>query len=202
MVPKICSMQECEKPHHSSGYCSAHYSRYKRNGSPDAGQAPRVKGATASQRFFAKVKKTQSCWEWHGAKNDRDGYGRFWLDNKIQLAHRASLKISGVAIPDNLFADHMCHNKSCVNPAHLRIVTKKQNGENHSGGPLSISKSGVRGVHWEARTGKWVAQVTSKGHGYFNARFALKADAESAAIAKRNEWFTHNDRDRIAANDE
>ncbi len=53
----------------------------------------------------------------------------------------------------------MCHNRACVNPAHLRPATKILNGQNRAGLNKN-NKSGVRGVHWATGAGCWVA----KGH--------------------------------------
>lgn len=90
--------------------------------------------------------------------------------------------------------DHTCFNPSCVNPEHLRPVTRKQNQENRS---RAIGGSGVRGVTWCKRKLKWKAQVRHSGKNYHAGYFTDLADAERAATAKRMELFTHNDRDRI-----
>lgn len=80
----------------------------------------------SEQRFWSKVNKTDSCWEWIAGK-DKDGYGQFWLNNKTRKAHRFSYELLKSKIPNHLVIDHLCENKKCVNPEHLKVVTTKQN---------------------------------------------------------------------------
>lgn len=81
-----------------------------------------------SDRFWSKVEKhdADDCWPWKGAI-DRSGYGQISVDGKTEGAHRVSVILDGRGIPPGLNIDHACRNRSCVNPAHLRIVTPLAN---------------------------------------------------------------------------
>lgn len=85
-------------------------------------------------RFRAKYAVAPSgCWEWTGAVNE-DGYGLFRAP-KEQRAHRYSYKHHVGPIPSGTEIDHACHNRRCVNPAHLRAVSHAENvaaGANHN----------------------------------------------------------------------
>jgi hypothetical protein len=81
------------------------------------------------ERFWAKVQKTDGCWLWTAATNEK-GYGVFCVDKKtndIQLAHRVSYRMHYGEIPDNLFVCHHCDNPTCCNPSHLFIGTPDDN---------------------------------------------------------------------------
>jgi len=157
-------------------------------------------GGKLKERFWAKVEKTDTCWNWTGSLVNK-GYGMI-RDHRstpvTQSAHRLSYKWHVGPIPEGLFIDHMCHNKACVNPAHLRAVTPKQNMENRAGAS-SNSKTGVRGVSWNKKLNRWLAQTGSGGRKIHVGNFDSIEEAEAAVIAKRNEVMTHNDLDRRAA---
>ncbi|UYL86613.1 HNH endonuclease [Arthrobacter phage RadFad] len=151
---------------------------------------------TFEQRFWEKVEKTEGCWNWTAAKNS--GYGRFQIGNKkLVQAHRVAYELTNGPIAPGLFIDHMCHNRACVNPAHLRTVTNKEDLENREGAQKT-SRSGIRGVYWNKAKGAYYAQVQHAGKRYFAGMHSTLEKAEAAAVAKRNELFTHNLADRTA----
>ena len=79
-------------------------------------------------RFWIKVivLEENNCWEWI-SKKDEDGYGRFWLHEKMQGAHRISYTLKYGQISKGLWILHKCNNTSCVNPNHLYAGTIKDN---------------------------------------------------------------------------
>lgn len=86
------------------------------------------------ERFWNKVDKSGDCWEWQATKT-RSGYGHFRVGNKLVSAHRFAYELEIGKIPDGLVIDHLCRNRSCVNPKHLEPVTSKINslrGINHN----------------------------------------------------------------------
>ena len=82
---------------------------------------------TPNERFDKKYLAVDSgCWEWQAALN-RGGYGVFSANGKYTLAHRFAYERWVGSIPDGLVLDHLCRNRSCVNPHHLEPVTTKEN---------------------------------------------------------------------------
>ncbi len=82
------------------------------------------------ERFLNKVNKTKTCWIWTAGKSScRMGYGRFWHNEKLKMAHRFSYEIFKGKIPKGLHLDHLCRNPICVNPDHLEPVTAYENAK-------------------------------------------------------------------------
>lgn len=106
-------------------------------------------------RFWPKVHITEGCWIWRAHLN-RDGYGVIKHEGKMAKAHRISFMLLVGDIPKGMQIDHICHNRRCVNPGHLRLCSNLENSRN------SLSKranrSGFKGVtrhgnRWQARIG-------------------------------------------------
>lgn len=87
----------------------------------------KIRGMNAAieRRFWAKVRKTSTCWLWTACLNK--GYGRFWPMGYGVYAHRFSLGLVGRQVPQGFEVDHLCGVKNCVRPTHLEIVLKAEN---------------------------------------------------------------------------
>lgn len=102
--------------------------RPNRDGSRIYGDTPR--------RFESKVNRDgpvsaalgSRCWVWTPPLRP-DGYGQFWVASKGRaiVAHRWSYEHHVGPIPEGLTLDHLCRNRSCVNPTHLEPVTRGEN---------------------------------------------------------------------------
>lgn len=95
-------------------------------------------------RFFNKVNKNgnNGCWEW-AACITKFGYGKFTYTPSFKIkktisAHRFALMLEGVELDPELVIDHICKNRKCVNPEHLRQVTHRQNSIDFSDSPSAM----------------------------------------------------------------
>lgn len=77
-------------------------------------------------RFWKKVYKTETCWLWTAGK-DKDGYGKFWLDEDTIRAHRVSWEMHNGPIPEEMDVLHSCDNPPCVRPSHLFLGDNADN---------------------------------------------------------------------------
>ena len=78
------------------------------------------------------------CWLW--MRNLYAGYGAFSLNLKPRPAHVASWLLRRGEIPAGMVIDHMCRVRSCVNPDHLRLVTRRVNCTENSVSPAALNR--------------------------------------------------------------
>ena len=79
-------------------------------------------------KFLAKVAFSDYCWDWIGPK-DKDGYGvaNVYIEKKRTTRRAHNVLTQGLV--NGLHADHICRNKGCVRPSHIRYVTLAKNNE-------------------------------------------------------------------------
>ena len=80
------------------------------------------------ERISSKISvdRLSGCWVWVACRYP-NGYGQIYWDGKMRLAHRIVYTLLIEEIPKGLDIDHLCRNRSCVNPKHLEPVTHREN---------------------------------------------------------------------------
>ena len=86
-------------------------------------------------RFWSKVNKTtDGCWEWTAA-SFANGYGQFWFGNTMVYAHRFSFEQHmKTKLNSDIHVHHICENKICINPFHLKAKTRFDHMSDHRKG--------------------------------------------------------------------
>lgn len=81
-----------------------------------------MKGIDKEKAFWSKVDQsdTYGCWPYKEYK-DKDGYGRFHLENGPIGAHVYAWLLTRKMdkVPDGKMILHTCDNRSCCQPGHL-----------------------------------------------------------------------------------
>lgn len=113
------------------------------------------------ERFCQKIviNNENDCWEWIGAKSII-GYGQFAPTSRrrggiLTSPHRFIWVYLNGDIPVGQEVDHLCRNRGCTNPNHLRLVSHRENqdflkkefcqhGHPLSGDNLHINSQGKR----------------------------------------------------------
>lgn len=177
-----CKFEGCYEEVHARGLCPAHHAQWYQ-GNPLTPVTPKT---TPEERFWVNVSKSPDCWEWIGRKES--GRGRFWGRGRLELAHVFSYELhQGRSISEGKEVDHKCQNPACVNPDHLREVTRAVNAQNKN-----LSKkntSGYKGVHWNKKLGRWSARVRIGGRSIYVGYYDDVHEAGKAALLGRMERY-------------
>ena len=193
-----CNIDGCDGKIKGRNMCGKHYTRFMKYGDVNhvtdrkgEKRGPRHKDLTAM--LASRSTLEGDCVIWGGSKNG-SGYGKLlatYEGEQHTYAHRLSYRIHHGEIPEGMHIDHICHEKSCINPDHLRLASNKQNHENLKGA-RSDSKSGIRGAIWSSREGKYIATVWHDGKRHVGGYFMNPEDAGRVAAEMRASLFTHD----------
>lgn len=95
-------------------------------------------------KILSMVDRDGDCWEWTGYRNPK-GYGQIEIAGSKRRAHRVIMTIlHGSEIDPAIQIDHICRNRACCNPEHLRLVDHKTNAIENSAG---LSAVNIRKTH-------------------------------------------------------
>ncbi len=98
------------------------------------------------------VKRENGCWEWTASIKPQ-GYGEFRVKGKkSSYAHRYSFEhYHKETIPKEKCVDHICENKICVNPEHLRLLSYSENVKRGPLGRINKTTGKLRKFRNEAK---------------------------------------------------
>ena len=129
---------------------------------------------TLADRFWAKVNKTDGCWEWTAFRMAA-GHGlisRGGRGNGMALAHRVSWELHNGPIPDGMKVCHRCDNGWCVRPDHLFLGTQADN--------LADMRAKGRGKGAPRGHANHKSRLTEE-----QARYALTSTEPARTLARR-----------------
>lgn len=117
--------------------------------------------------FWTRVspEPNSGCWFWIGTENGL-GYGRVKVKRRYVYTHRMMVAADG-RDPSGFDVDHLCRNTSCCNPAHLDVVTHREN-----------QRRGIKGV---------LTTTCPKGHPYdADNTFVTRSGSRACRTCKRS----------------
>jgi hypothetical protein len=120
-----------------------------------------------------------------------DGHG-YWatkVDGKAVSQHRYVWEKANGPIPAGMQIDHINGDRRDNRLSNLRVVTHQENSKNVK--RRKDNKSGVTGVGWHKKVGKWQVQIQADGKymriGYFDDWF----EAVCARLSANNLYGYH-----------
>lgn len=105
-----------------------------------------IKATPVSDRLWAMVTKSESCWLWQGFVR-KDGYASVFDGDRYDYIHRVAYRLLVGPIPEGLHIDHLCRIRNCVNPDHLEPVTPGENVRRGLSGINNYSKTHCKSGH-------------------------------------------------------
>lgn len=85
-----------------------------------------IKPAELRARIMSLVSRNGDCWNCSLAPNAK-GYTNISIRGRTFRTHRVMWELDCGPIPDGETIDHLCRNKVCINPAHMEVVSVKEN---------------------------------------------------------------------------
>lgn len=140
-------------------------------------------------KFMRRVRlnRESGCWEWTAGRHGETGYGAFSTGPNSYGAHRVSYCTFKGPIPRGLVVDHICNNRICVNPHHLKLATIGDNAKRGERSPQGINARKTHCIYGHELSG---ANLITKRNGKRRCRICtnrLKAESQRRMREQRQQ---------------
>lgn len=126
-APRICSVDGCDKPAKTRGWCNGHYRKWTRHGFPEGVKASH--GEPLKFLLAAVSSDTDECIDWTFSRL-WGRYGVMRYEGEDIAVHRLACSLAHGEPPTaDSVAAHSCNRgpEGCINPRHLRWATQQEN---------------------------------------------------------------------------
>jgi hypothetical protein len=132
---------------------------------------------TYLSKIFSRVEINGECAEWN-VPLSRDGYAK--LGGK--LVHREVYKETRGMITDGFHVDHICFNRKCINPNHLRAIPAIENLHLQRSSLLTHCKHGheFNDKNTAIRANGYKSRQCLKCAAFYSAKYRSKKKAIAA----------------------
>lgn len=130
---------------------------------------------------------------------NNSGYVRIGVGGGEVFAHRLAYKaMTGHEVPDGMDIDHINGDRTDNRWVNLRVVSRSQNNMNAK---IRVdNKSGVKGVTFDKRRGKWAAEIRANNKKIFLGRFDTIEEAAEKRKLAESEMFGQYSYERSRGN--
>jgi HNH endonuclease len=190
---RSCNIEGCDRRHYGKGLCQLHWQRLHRTGDPEFS---RKTSSDEIDCFMQEtlVSATDDCivWPYGKFKSGYGSYGRSGLSSKGAHAYVCLMTHGEKPAPDHQVR-HLCGERACVNPRHLRWGTPTENSADRwTHGTIPFGES----HHWAKRSVPEVMEIKRRlGAGESQRSIARDLDVDPSYISaiSRGKIWKHLD---------
>ena len=124
-----------------------------------------------------------------GCLEPTTGYRKVKVKYTQTYEHRIVWELFNGPIPEDMEIDHINHIRDDNRIENLRLVNRRENTRNSS--IRSDDTSGVVGVCFDKKRGKWYAQIVLNGTRLHLGRFSEKSEAIKARLEAEMKYGFH-----------
>ncbi len=176
---KICKVDGCNGKHYAKGYCSKHYSQWRRYGNILNRTKYDSNEIILHDDYAEIVIYNNECKEVAKVLIDLEDVERckkykWFFSGHGYITNSKYIKLHRFITncPKDMEVDHINHNKLDNRKSNLRICTHQQNTMNVS--------NNIKGVCFDKSRNKWIAHIKGKNLGRFSTyEEAIKARKEA-----------------------
>lgn len=177
-----CSVDGCESPSIAKGLCNRHYLRARAHGQTELPPRPTVSELLAS----GSLRTEGGCLEWQ--KGRREGYGRVWVGRRLFSAHVVAWEVVNGPVPKDKQINHKCHNRACIDVAHLYVGDQVQNmADMRSAGRERRPKGQETGTAKLTEQDVISIRASDKGAAHLSREYGV-SESLIRAVKKREVW--------------